>query len=528
MRKILLASRVSGVKDELNRRLEAAGRAAVVFRADTTKEAQIYLEAQAYDLAIIDIHTPAAVDVPVDANATSGLELVQWMRQYGIDTDCILMRPRTLRATPELDNKIASLPRCTTVQQGMRLYDDLVETIQAYPSDQPVQGCEAVEITLVLCGLQSGSCENRYSVSINGSGSPKKGPLELKWLDMKDLTEITQAIPIMEQSKQGSWKGHFRMVGRMLRKALMANPDFCDDVDAALRQIGHPGQCKYTRLRFVIPHEWHAIALEAIIDLNTLINDEEDDSDLWMLKAPVYRVLTGGDITRPKVGPLFDNTKKGPLRCLLIDANIDWDRKIKTEEPDPRHDGEKLTLGHLEFVSEECDELQSEMKRLGIAQPVLLRREQGEQGFLTRVQEQLSQDWDLVHYAGHSYYDEQRRRACVFFQVDNQRVEAVTSTRLVNQLGSARLVFLSSCESASEGFVFKLAEAGVPAIVGFRWQIEDNLAAEFAESFYSHLFDRKSVEEAFFLARVQLHNHKGYAERKAWASPVLIEQNFQE
>lgn len=529
MRNILLVSRVSGVKDELNRRLEAAHEAAAVFPADTTKEAKKFLRAQAYDLAIVDIHAPAEVDTPVDANAIAGLELVQWMRERGIDTDCILMRPRTLHATPELDKAIAGLRRCTTVQQGTSLYEDLVEAVQSFPADQPVRGREAVEIALWFSGRQSGAGENRYMVSVKGGGSPKTGPLELGKLNMQTLRVLTQTIPMLPEQKHGSWKGSFRHVGQLLQKALKANADFCADVDDALRQIGHPGKYQYAQLRFVIPRELHAIALESIVDLEKL-SDEEDDSDLWMLEAPVYRVLTGEGVTGTKVGPLFADDRRGALRCLLIDANIDADAAILTDEPDPQHDGEQLRLEHLEFVSEECDKLceklQSEMKHLNIAQPVLLRRERGERGFLKRVKAQLNEDWDLVHYAGHSYNSEERGRACVFFQVDDQRVEAVTSTRFANQLGSARLVFLSSCESASEGFVFKLAEAGVPAIVGFRWPIEDGLAVEFAHSFYTHLLESKSVEQAFFLARVQLHDREGYAERKAWASPVLIEQKL--
>jgi hypothetical protein len=529
MRKILLVSHASGIKDELGKRLKSEPQEFTVYQPTNAKEARSYLE-EHYDLAIVDLHVPADVDALADADKTPGLDLVKWMRQSGIEMACILVRPTSVYSTPELDAEIGELSRCTSVQQGPAMFEDLLKVIKKLLSGEQQENREVLEIELRLSGGESRLGESTYSILLTGAGSQTlvgKGALSMDDLDIDALVMFTDDVASLPERRDLKWKRRFRAIGQRLSKMLRNNADFYADVKEALQKIGHPKDYSYAHLRFVIPRSLHAIALEAVVDLEKL-RDEDDDSDLWMLEAPVYRVLYGEDVRNIKVGPLFTHKSARPIRCLLIDANVDSDEPIETDEPDPRNPEAHLFLGHLPLVSEECNELnkvlKEEMQSLNIAEPVLLRREPGEQGYWQRVQDQLKHDWDLVHYAGHSYYHEEKNRACVFFQEDDHHVKPLTITHFANQLRSARLVFLSSCQSASEGFVFELAESGVPAIIGFRWPIEDSLAVGFAQCFYEHLFKSMSVEEAFFMARCQMHDKQ--KKRKVWASPVLIEQKI--
>ena len=169
---------------------------------------------------------------------------------------------------------------------------------------------------------------------------------------------------------------------------------------------------------------------------------------------------------------------------------------------------------------------------IGMAQPVLLRREQWREGLLSAgTRSQLSQDWDLVRMTlvipTTMSRARRARRAC--FQVDDQRVEAVTSTRLVDLAGERAPSIL--LEQAARALVRGLrvqagrggrASHGRLSLAGRGRSRPQNSR----RVVYSHLFERESVEEAFFWRASNCTIDQGYAERGAWASPVLIERNL--
>lgn len=98
-------------------------------------------------------------------------------------------------------------------------------------------------------------------------------------------------------------------------------------------------------------------------------------------------------------------------------------------------------------------------------------------------------------------------------------------------LPNTRLVVLSACETGlgeiqgTEGVyglqrAFKIA--GVKNIIMSLWQIPDITTAEFMQLFYHHLFEKKSVYDAFQLAQHTMKNkYKGQPYK--WAGLVLIQ-----
>ena len=93
-----------------------------------------------------------------------------------------------------------------------------------------------------------------------------------------------------------------------------------------------------------------------------------------------------------------------------------------------------------------------------------------------------------------------------------------------------KLVVLSACETAlgdiqgSEGVyglqrAFKMA--GVQNLVMSLWQVGDKETAEFMQLFYKNLFNRQSVNDAFFNAQATMKN-KYRNEPYKWAAWVLI------
>ena len=85
----------------------------------------------------------------------------------------------------------------------------------------------------------------------------------------------------------------------------------------------------------------------------------------------------------------------------------------------------------------------------------------------------------------------------------------------------AQLVTLSSCHSAEENFAFELVRNFVPAVIGFRWAIEDEIATDFIlKCLYPNLFALRSIEKAFQKARAAAHDI--YRKQPIWAAPMLI------
>jgi hypothetical protein len=152
--------------------------------------------------------------------------------------------------------------------------------------------------------------------------------------------------------------------------------------------------------------------------------------------------------------------------------------------------------------------------------------------FCEHVQETLEQEgpWHLVHYAGHSYYEKTESRGYVIFPgrpSGKLSPEAIDMEDFGEWLRENRtdIVYMSSCHSSDSSIVFELARNYVPAIVGFRWDIEDGKAAEHARAFYTNLLSGSQsirIEYAFLKARKE--TYRSDRTDKAWAAPMLIRQ----
>jgi hypothetical protein len=90
-------------------------------------------------------------------------------------------------------------------------------------------------------------------------------------------------------------------------------------------------------------------------------------------------------------------------------------------------------------------------------------------------------------------------------------------------LGKTQLLFLSSCRSSEEAFAFEMARNYVPAVLGFRWEVDDSLVPDFVQSFYRNLFRNKSIDLAFVAARKAVRELHG-VKSQIWAAPMLVLQ----
>ena len=86
-----------------------------------------------------------------------------------------------------------------------------------------------------------------------------------------------------------------------------------------------------------------------------------------------------------------------------------------------------------------------------------------------------------------------------------------------------QLVLLSSCESSTPEAVFRLAQAGIPAAIGFRWEVDDEEAAYFTGQLHELLAAGQSLARAFHAALCAVR--KEYQGTPTFASPMLVVQN---
>jgi len=85
-----------------------------------------------------------------------------------------------------------------------------------------------------------------------------------------------------------------------------------------------------------------------------------------------------------------------------------------------------------------------------------------------------------------------------------------------------RLVFLNTCHSAELAKV--LAEAGaVDLAIGFPGQVADDTAVDVARTFYRQLSEGLTVQQAFAMARLQIRNDDGWANRHELFAAIGID-----
>ena len=144
--------------------------------------------------------------------------------------------------------------------------------------------------------------------------------------------------------------------------------------------------------------------------------------------------------------------------------------------------------------------------------------------FVVRVR---TQSYDLIHYAGHGYFD-YKNPALSGLQFNDGPVYAEELERILN---SKAFVFLSACEAgrsettiSTSGFLGEFVEgvatsvmlAGAIGCLGSIWKIGDEIAKDFALVFYRHLLSGETIGEAVRQARIKIKKKEADDFWKSW------------
>jgi hypothetical protein len=310
-------------------------------------------------------------------------------------------------------------------------------------------------------------------------------------------------VPILDKVK---WKKSFGKLGEIMMKA------FCGDnllfKEHLSRGIENAGGVKNTRVRFVVDSNYQ-IAFEA------LFLPPPSEPHHWLLEAPLLRHLRMPGACEMD---LF-GVGTAPKRVLVVCA--DTCGVAQLEGPSPR----TLNLDKIRWMRKECEFVAHMLQKLlpSFAKPTII----GANGKPVTAEQLLSvlkKGWDIVHFAGHSYYesdDPNRSGRGYLFVGPEHNPTPLNMETVAPYLKNCRLLYLSSCQSASSSFAVAAGNAGVPVIVGYRWPVGDRHAMMHARLFYRNLDRCRSVEHAFWSTQRTIAKHDS-ASGNIWASSMLV------
>jgi CHAT domain-containing protein len=220
-----------------------------------------------------------------------------------------------------------------------------------------------------------------------------------------------------------------------------------------------------------------------------------------------------------------------PSATLYVYA-VSRDRELPPEEParvlavgDPAFDAAEFPqLPRLGGAAEESTAVAALYPRSRLLGP----RQATKEGFLAELGQ-----YSVVHFAGHAIGHPWAAYLVLARGRPGESSALYASELLARPSGRTRLVFLSACSSAGEqaaggqgvaALVRPLIGAGIPAVVGTLWPVDDPAAIEVAKAFHRHLLSGKDAPAALQAAQIELLHHEQLVLRQpqAWAGFEVV------
>lgn len=443
-----------------------------------------------FDLVITTLGLREDQTSALSVDEERGIDLLGWMNSSGIDIPSLLIATST---TDKLRNHLPELGKCYVIQSGSAMVQETVRLAkQVARKDQQ----KYLDIEIQLRDASD------WTYKINGSGFPvtyaHENALQIDRREIDDLRRSSRTV-----ATTANWTDELHSIGRKLAEVmLLHNGGFFGDV---IEGLTYAGGEENARVRFTVNPDMHELALEAV-------SCPRHEGEHWMLRAPVYRkLLTDSPSTGRR---LFQGGAR--INCLIIEAQASG-----------LVNDLSVYLKPLTNIAKECDWLESFLQKTAatanIGHVERLPRPGDERPLAQQVKEQLeAREWTIVHFAGHSLFDDKTKSGYIFLPGAGGSLEKVDLERFGDWLLRATFVYFSSCDSGAGPFVFALANRHVPNILGFRWEINDGFALEFSQTFYETLFAARSLERAFLKAQQKMY--EVHRDDRIWAAPILVKE----
>jgi hypothetical protein len=188
-------------------------------------------------------------------------------------------------------------------------------------------------------------------------------------------------------------------------------------------------------------------------------------------------------------------------------------------------------FGRLGALKAEFDAVATSRANAGRAPPEELALTVGGTA-LTQLQQRLAAApsdtnpaLQIIHYAGHSIRADDDGTYLILPGAVAGEVLPLRMSEFAawGRKAGVQLVILSSCESSGPEAVFRLSQTGIPAVIGFRWEVNDAEAAFFAGQVHKGLAEKVSLARAFHAAISAVRNQ--HPDSPTWVSPMLVVQD---
>ncbi len=139
----------------------------------------------------------------------------------------------------------------------------------------------------------------------------------------------------------------------------------------------------------------------------------------------------------------------------------------------------------------------------------------------------------VLHFMGHGDFDEKTGRGTLIFEDQrgySRMISGESLSVLLRNAPTIRLVCLNACQTARaaegkgldpfSGVATALVMAGIPAVVAMQFEITDQAALTFAETFYPLLAQGQPVDVAVAEARMAIYLAE--PDNLEWGTPVLF------
>lgn len=358
-------------------------------------------------------------------------------------------------------------------------------------------------------------------VEFNGTTINRDDTIPNMEITDEDLASLNSFRRIFRY-RGDDWREGYQETGRLLRRMLKRNKTLLIKLTKLRTELKDGDKIRF---RIITDADNFKFPLEAVFDWD--VHDEMREAYLFS-SLPVYRVYpTGMDDDDQGNGFWYGDNNK--LKCLLIYAPTagiaNFPDSMTGDYPELRSLGEAI---------EERKVLLDLSKSDGRLHFTEYDATLGGTTLKTLTDMLESQKWDIVHFIGHSWcerydMDSDREIAYLLLPVENA-IEKISVADIGGSMRNrARLFFANSCKSFSTGFIDRLSEKGIPAVIGYRWPVEDLGAYSFAELFYKNLNNLSEppiLEAAFRKARAKMlektRDDLKIAKDPTWAIATLL------
>jgi CHAT domain len=510
---------------------EAFGSGALVdlIATDASMALEKFVESASREvILVLDAQLPLTPNLPPDREEKAALWLLQQLRARGIRRPALVItsRPMGISEIDEYcspDNGAIALPRRHLV--GPMLAGFVLMLRDRPNALEPTWDVVEIEVkrTSVKCFI--GSRDGRMVVW---------GEASTNYYSAVQVLSHRYANADLNQG----WARRMHDAGSLLFRDLIIStigPGLFSHLEQAA------GGLENLAFRFRVDDPTlYSVPFEAAVRLSGQpISGTEDDfnqSPFVLVNAPITRRMkgvslrTGGrELAVPK-----------PARVLFIRSQVgenpagttasDTVAVPETDQAAGRTRIKQMEFRRLENIDRELQtlrELQDANPDILSLQELDLSRERDPAGAETVLMRKLTScHFDVVHFAGHSLTTKSSLTLLVLPGEHPGAAEGVAVQTFADGAAAtgARLVYLSSCQGSSANTVASLGQRNVPCVLGFRWDVDDERAADFAKFFYTELFNRKTICGAFRAACRGVYQPQQIEASPIWASPILASQ----